>query len=825
MSTPSTPTIGVISDATLAQTFRELGFRVITGASFRESATAISGELKSGLSFPVVIAETDDAGVGPWVSSTAGKTSVIVIPSDGPTLDTGSAKRLEAPATVNDLLPLLGYQGAPEPFGSIPIGRPAPTEQTLFPVAPEPLPLPAPQVPAPPSVMSVPVELPPPADLDVSASMPEVSRVEPSAPSALFPQPEPAASTPATPAFVDPTGLFPRPAATAEPVEPAVIEIDEAAASDAPEPPTASVPPAQSSPSALFPGLFPATAPVESAIAGEAMVQPVVVEEASTEPVRFAEIVEPASVTEEADDVDDGEGTVLDVPREEHLVASEAFIPIAIDTIADVAIDTEDDAPAREPGAVDLDAQVREPILVDRLLDPQSVPLEPSQAERDAALTVTHPHPNVSDLFSPARPVGAHAPAESPVNEPVMEEPSHAPSPFTPEPLTIEPAPVLDVVASVEPETAPLSPADLLGVPVAPSAPVEELPFAPLVAPVGERIPQPAAPAPLPTVVPLPVPHPAPAPVAADVPVPVEVDEPDLFEQRAIRTPQPIVTHAPTRTVGHRGEVVFFGAGKGGVGKSTQTLLTAHTAAKAGLRVTVVDANRGQADIRTMLRLNKAPLPTIYDAVRTGNPADAFLRPDQYNQYRPHGLEALSFALVQGPPPSLADPSVVTAEVYAQVIEYARQHSDLVVVDTQIAEAYLSDIFEGVVIPNLLSGGWWVAIVNESRAGVDNLTERLIEFETRGVTNARNLIMASRYSDFDEATQRSIERKYAQFGTFIGSAADDPNIADQMNLGNIFIESRATVDTTRALLLRVTGNQAFNPVASHTGKRRGWFRR
>src|SRR5699024_879235 len=130
---------------------------------------------------------------------------------------------------------------------------------------------------------------------------------------------------------------------------------------------------------------------------------------------------------------------------------------------------------------------------------------------------------------------------------------------------------------------------------------------------------------------------------------------------------------------------------KGGVGKSTVSLNLAQHAAAMGpdnYRVVLVDANRGQGDLRTHLRLHTFTTRTIYATAQSGNPAAALLTPADITSYRAARGGEADFSFVPAPPSSLADPDVVTAGVYSEVIDYARSVADLVIVDTQIAEEH-----------------------------------------------------------------------------------------------------------------------------------------
>src|SRR5699024_10910813 len=145
-------------------------------------------------------------------------------------------------------------------------------------------------------------------------------------------------------------------------------------------------------------------------------------------------------------------------------------------------------------------------------------------------------------------------------------------------------------------------------------------------------------------------------------------------------------------------------SGKGGVGKSSTAVNMAQYAAETGpdgYRVVVVDANRGQGDLIKRLRLSRLRIPTVYDAALSKDPSRALNRPDIFAPHRAQWGE-ISFALAPAPPFDLGDPGVVSAKVYADVIDYARTQADLVVVDTQIQEEF-ADMWDDAFYPLLES--------------------------------------------------------------------------------------------------------------------------
>lgn len=293
---------------------------------------------------------------------------------------------------------------------------------------------------------------------------------------------------------------------------------------------------------------------------------------------------------------------------------------------------------------------------------------------------------------------------------------------------------------------------------------------------------------------------------------PDDEEDDEFFSRRHTTTVadrHPALQARTGRTSAHgNGDVAFSLAGKGGVGKSTNALLMAWTAAAAGQTVVLIDANRGQADLRKFLRLpKKANLPTVYDAVHA-DPSEAILRPDEFAEFRRKaGLDVPDFGLVLGPPPDVA--GEVTASVYGKVIDHARSIADLVVVDTQIVEAQgvLTDLWAELFVPLLREGAWQIGIADESRAGVDNLLDRLREFQNMGVPNAHTLIVASKYEQFDEEDAAYFRKSFGRFGTFIGATEFDASFADQMNMGRLLTDSPAVAPTTLQTLLHITGRE------------------
>lgn len=231
-----------------------------------------------------------------------------------------------------------------------------------------------------------------------------------------------------------------------------------------------------------------------------------------------------------------------------------------------------------------------------------------------------------------------------------------------------------------------------------------------------------------------------------------------------------------------------------------------------GLRVCVVDANRGQGDLRTYLRIPSAPIPTVYDAARTREPSAAFSTPNTLAQYRDERWGRIGFALVPAPPADLADPHVVTAEVYRQVIEHARTVADIVIVDTQIFEAVdTTNLWDKVMVPLMANDAWSLAISDTSPPGVRNLVERLSTFAGRGVDKGRVMIALNKVAEADRETAAALGERLRTQGRYLGSIAMDPRIDAESKLGRLSHNNEHFAPVLAAALHSVTGLSEFDP--------------
>lgn len=287
-----------------------------------------------------------------------------------------------------------------------------------------------------------------------------------------------------------------------------------------------------------------------------------------------------------------------------------------------------------------------------------------------------------------------------------------------------------------------------------------------------------------------------------------------VAEHEPVRpAPAPPIAPAaiPHTTNGGCPTIIVFGA-KGGVGKTTTSI---HLAQRAGrlcpdMRVTLIDANRGQGDIRTKLRtLN---VPTIFDALPEEG-RGAIITPPALDKDRPPHLEPLAFALIAAPPSELSDPTQVTPEVYQNALSEARDVSDLVIVDTQISEKYdTTKLFENFLIPLLIKDEniWGVGATEDSPESINNLLERLHQYRARGVKAAKIFtLIAQAHAHNTPEDLRDFEEMFDQASTFAGAVPYNKTIYNRLSSGILCEGLPPVAEPLDRILYAVTGKNAF----------------
>lgn len=298
-----------------------------------------------------------------------------------------------------------------------------------------------------------------------------------------------------------------------------------------------------------------------------------------------------------------------------------------------------------------------------------------------------------------------------------------------------------------------------------------------------------------------------------------------VAEHEPVRpAPAPPIAPAaiPHTTNGGCPTIIVFGA-KGGVGKTTTSI---HLAQRAGrlcpdMRVTLIDANRGQGDIRTKLRtLN---VPTIFDALPEEG-RGAIITPPALDKDRPPHLEPLAFALIAAPPSELSDPTQVTPEVYQNALSEARDVSDLVIVDTQISEKYdTTKLFENFLIPLLIKDEniWGVGATEDSPESINNLLERLHQYRARGVKAAKIFtLIAQAHAHNTPEDLRDFEEMFDQASTFAGAVPYNKTIYNRLSSGILCEGLPQVAEPLDRILYAVTGNRVFVAKKEPTEKKK-----
>jgi hypothetical protein len=250
--------------------------------------------------------------------------------------------------------------------------------------------------------------------------------------------------------------------------------------------------------------------------------------------------------------------------------------------------------------------------------------------------------------------------------------------------------------------------------------------------------------------------------------------------------------------------VIICFAAKGGVGKSTLTLSLGELASSLGMRALVVDANRGQGDLRKYLRVNQAYLPSIIDAATSGDPSRAITTPERLASARPSGLPVPSFSTVLAPTDAQFDPALVTPAVYKEVLEAVRGLADLVIVDTQIVEAAdIGGMVDEFMIPELLGDAWGLGI-SDTSPGADNLLRRIYNFHAKGVHPDRLMVAVNRAEPSSRLNLDAMMHLVEPYATWMGAINTNPSITTAFE-GGAIPSSPAMDDLLGRVIERVTG--------------------
>ena len=265
-----------------------------------------------------------------------------------------------------------------------------------------------------------------------------------------------------------------------------------------------------------------------------------------------------------------------------------------------------------------------------------------------------------------------------------------------------------------------------------------------------------------------------------------------------------------------KGSLLFTIAAKGGVLKTSTSIALAQRAGLAGLRTMLIDGNRGQGDIKRILRLKGSK--SIYDYAQGSDLKDAVYYSDEMVEMRGSILEKPAFTFLPAPPDGLTDPNIVSSRIYKKAISEARMLADIVIVDTQTADdTDTSDLFESVYLPFLSHDAWALLLSEVSVQSLNNITSR---FENFRLSPTRTLFALTQVADKEKPLLDNLSRQLSIMGTPVG-VIEYSELARAGQRAGALLETQEEYDEVLAnTLTYITGNPIFEKKeASPAGRR------
>ncbi|MHB1731941.1 MAG: AAA family ATPase [Ferrimicrobium acidiphilum] len=436
---------------------------------------------------------------------------------------------------------------------------------------------------------------------------------------------------------------------------------------------------------------------------------------------------------------------------------------------------------------------------------------EPVESERDDVVESAVPTPVPAPRPTTPPPVSPSTPAVARRMTGVVVRAEAEPpelTPQTPEPITpVAPQPAEPKPAEPE-EDEPFDPSIFMPKPKSEPAAEPE----PIVEPTADEQPQRVF-------------FPPPPPQFSPPPPPVKPDpQPDPDEELSKRVGRVLVdrnagifdadTVAPLfdiETQQRTAKIIVTFSGKGGTGKTTTAILLAHIASALGKieRTVLVDANRGQGDVRSYLGLQGINVPSIYDvAFNGGKVQDAIISPAQMAEAAKGS--SIRFYTVLAPKTEDANPEIVSNALYTSVIGQIRDTVDLIVIDTQTSEEVdIPAIMTKVMIP-ILQGNpnaYAVGVPDASRPGLENTKNIARILVNAGVKPSQIMFLFNRMAI--GANQNQLQQIMRGLGDVVGVVQADNNVATRPSLVNGIDLKSAYAEALLRILYRVTENERF----------------
>lgn len=184
--------------------------------------------------------------------------------------------------------------------------------------------------------------------------------------------------------------------------------------------------------------------------------------------------------------------------------------------------------------------------------------------------------------------------------------------------------------------------------------------------------------------------------------------------------------------------VLFVGAPKGGVGKSTSAIALAHRAAQRSLRVVWVEADVEHPQAAHHFGLERtAALPTVMDYHLHRTITAATVSPGTLQEYRHNPKQPqFGFGAVLAPTEAELKKGYISASTYREMIKKLRRQVDLVVVDLhQFTSTDPLGMMDNLVLPMVRddSRSWLMLVNDASRTGLAGVDDWVVKWTANKV--------------------------------------------------------------------------------------------